>query len=92
MKPIEEGCRAVIVKSRAGNEGTVVTVLRYIGKIDGWGGDDRWEIDTPLKNTLGAQPECHVRECCLKRIDDEETTTWEHVAKTCHFIPGRETA
>jgi hypothetical protein len=87
MKPIEEGCRAVICKGVY--KGMIVRVGRYIGVIPNYKGKDVWEIDKPVKTT-------HNRTVYFKngdylqRIDDEDTTTWEHVAETIGFIPNKQ--
>lgn len=71
LKPIEPGCLAVIIRSKAGNEGKVVRVGNYLGKVIGFGGDNRWEIDITLKTNL--EKLCnHVREEWLMRIDGED--------------------
>jgi hypothetical protein len=78
-KPIEPGCKAVIVNSDAGNDGIVVTVGKFAGKINGWDGDDRWYIDKYVSGLLGGKLNA-VREHQLKRIDDydgDEKTTWD---------------
>ena len=78
-KPIEEGCRAVIVNSEAGNNGTVVSVLKSLGEHNYGGGEmhHTWEVDIVLigKATIDNR----VPEFQLKRIDydGDETTTWE---------------
>ena len=75
LKPIEAGCLAMIIKSRAGNEGKVVTVGRFIGKVPRYAGENRWEIDQMMKatNSLGDRESCcHVREDWMMRIDGED--------------------
>ena len=80
-KPIEEGCRAVIVNSKAGNNGIKVGVLKYFGKASTYRGlDDAWEIDTTLQGVVLA--DCVVPEYQLQRIDDydgDEKTSWEEM-------------
>ena len=76
MKPIEEGCLAVITRSVVvvGNEGRVVTVGRYLGRQDGWETpDDHWAVDKPLMSKLGI-PTYHAPEAYLLRIDGHEET------------------
>jgi hypothetical protein len=68
---IENGCKAIIVNSEAGHNGTSVTVGNYLGHIAGWSGDNRWEIDRSLTGTLGGSA-AHVREDQLLRIDGFE--------------------
>lgn len=71
LKPIEPGCLAVIIRSDAGNEGKVVRVLKYIGKIKGFAGADYWETDTPINSTIGEMFRLS-RESCMMRIDGED--------------------
>jgi len=47
VKPIKEGCLALIIHTFSINSG-VVTVGKYIGKIPGCYGDDYWEVDRPM--------------------------------------------
>jgi hypothetical protein len=90
MKPIEEGCRAVIVGSAAGNDGIIVTIGKYIGHVNGWVEDNYWEIDKAINSKHGTKHDfCGEKK--LRRIDDEDTTTWEHVAETIGFIPNKQT-
>lgn len=51
---IEEGCLAIIVSAdvRENLEKTM-TVGSYLGKIDGWRGDNWWEVDVPMISTNG---------------------------------------
>ena len=45
---IEKGCTAVIIKSYAGNEGKIVRVGGYLGKVKGLFYINQWEIDKPI--------------------------------------------
>lgn len=47
------GDLAIIVKSPAGNAGKIVRCIRFVGKVDGWVGNDRWETDSELPSTCG---------------------------------------
>lgn len=71
LKPIESGCLAVIIRSKAGNEGKVVRVGNYLGKVVGFGGVNRWEIDIILRTDKGNTCN-HVQEAWLMRIDGED--------------------
>jgi len=75
MKPIKEGCTALITHSRAGNFGTVI-VGKFIGVIAGFRGDDYWEVDRYMKgvykNGKEAPGDYNNREKNLMRIDGEE--------------------
>jgi hypothetical protein len=88
MKPIEEGCKAVIVNSAAGNDGIVVTVGKFIGDKKEWVYGSHWEIDKTITSRRGQRIN-FIAEAQLRRIDDEDTTTWEHVAETIGFIPNK---
>ena len=76
-KPIEPGCKAVIVNSRAGNNGLVVRVIRYIGDVPGFGHTSRWEISEYLKTDQHHYVN-HAGEACLRRIDDDnDVISWD---------------
>lgn len=47
LKPIEPGCLAVVVGYEP-EVGTVVHVIRFIGKMEDWVESDMWEVDRPL--------------------------------------------
>ncbi len=47
------GDLALVVRSSAGNEGKVVTCIRFLGHMPGWKGDDRWELDLALRVNAG---------------------------------------
>ena len=80
---IEAGCKAVIVKSVAGHNGTIVTVIKRIGHMEGLDGryGDLWEIDTCLANGFGFKVN-YAGERQLRRIDDDsrQITSWETLA------------
>ncbi len=48
MLPIVPGCKAVIIYSVAGNEGKIVTAIKYIGVWPGRIKNDNWEIDREI--------------------------------------------
>lgn len=77
MKRIEDGCRAVIINSRCGNDGLVVTVGHYIGASPRLAEPDVWEIDRLIPSTNGWMS-MEIPEENLKRIDydGDEKTTW----------------
>ena len=78
LKPIEAGCMAVIYNDESGNNGTVVTCIKYVGeREDNWD-IDLWETDTMLKyyyfdeqgnKEERASDDCHAAERNLMRID-----------------------
>lgn len=47
------GDLAIIIHSKAGNEGKIVTCLKYLGRVRTFSGDDYWEIDQELTDTWG---------------------------------------
>ena len=49
------GDLAIVVKSVAGNEGRILTVLRWIGHIQGFSGNDWWETDVEVRTLLGGR-------------------------------------
>lgn len=95
MKPIEEGCRAVIVSSIIpSNNGKIVEIGKFIGGENGnnFVGDDWWETDIGILTTHNRYIN-RVRECRLQRIDDydgNETTSWEELKVI--WSPPREIA
>ena len=96
-KPIEEGCRAIIVNSKAGNNGIEVTVGKLIGKVPKYGDQPVWATDKLLKkvyrlNGKSAPSEHCIAEKNLRRIDDnnEELSTWEAVESICGFNPAKQ--
>ena len=76
---IEEGCLAVIIHSTAGNDGICVTVGRFIGELDEWVGERRWEIDRHVKATIGYTN--HMQEHQLLRIDNYNPESADSIAE-----------
>jgi len=76
MKPIEEGCLALVIKSTAGNEGKSVTVGKFLGYVPWYLDSDRWEVDRPMNCVYRGKIKdikCyHLSENQLMRIDGEE--------------------
>ena len=75
-KPIEAGCRAVIINSMAGNDGIMVTVLykvaensKHVNNLGRYG--DNWAIDRVINTNFGMKVK-QIGEKQLQRIDDEE--------------------
>ena len=84
MKPIEAGCKAVVINSLAGNNGKIVDVGSYLGDvvyhditIDGFyhriadNGKDFWSISPSLVTTT-RQLSDYAPEHNLMRIDDPD--------------------
>lgn len=75
------GDLAVVVKSESGSEGRLVRCLRFVGKVPGWTGDDRWAIDQVLRSNLGGKSQS-VRDSRIRPIRDpgddaqDETLSW----------------
>jgi len=71
---IEEGCLAIIIRSNAGNEGKVVTVGKFLGRVKDlrndcyYRGNDYREVDIELNSTYGGKVN-YTRESWLLRID-----------------------
>jgi hypothetical protein len=53
MNKIKPGDLCLITRSRAGHEGKVVKAVRFVGRVYGWNGFDRWEIDRGLMGIYG---------------------------------------
>ena len=83
-KPIEAGCRAVIVNSIAGNNGVVVKVLEDAGVSHFFGGGidgyyTSWIVDKYLPSIDGDMGN-EVPENQLRRIDDydgNDIVSWD---------------
>lgn len=71
LKPIETGCLAIIIRSTAGNEGTVVTIGKFLGHVEGYAANNRWEIDKWIPSNKNKLIN-HVRENWMLRIDGED--------------------
>lgn len=85
MKPtLKPGCLAMIIKSMAGNEGKIVTCVKFIPscKFKTTGTFSAWEIDQELPTIQGTQVNV-VRADWLIPINDPgleiETTTEEKI-------------
>ena len=82
---IEAGCMAVIVNSKAGNDGIVVTVLGVVGPpgLDDFSKSDgvRWAVDREIVSDWGRKHN-HVGENNLKRINGDlrKVTSWDALA------------
>ena len=99
VKPIIEGCRAVIVNSQEGNNGIIVRVLNRAPDDHSFStpqATNRWHVDKAIRSSHQGDLN-HVGECMLIRIDDDEqskdkytrqpTTTWDK----CVWQPNKET-
>jgi len=80
MKPIEAGCMAIVINSRAGNNGICLTVLEYIGEVAGYHRNDFWRTDTLTKGIHRITKEAgksdyYMSEFQLMRIDGGEFET-----------------
>lgn len=83
MKPIEEGCLAMIIRSVAGNDGKIVRVGKFVGEapLSAWlRGNDNWEVDPPITASHGFVVS-YVRECQLMRIDSDEESNEQFEAE-----------
>ena len=85
-KPIEVGCRAVIIDSKyEERNGVEVTVLFYGFDYEG---EPTWIVDVDFRNEDGVMTD-RVMERNLMRIDDDQSkelcTTWEDMEDI--FVP-----
>ena len=72
MKPIEEGCLAMVVNStRPENLGKVGTVGKFLGAVPGFRSNENWEFSTPITSMHGYSVR-HFRGDWLMRIDGYE--------------------
>jgi hypothetical protein len=87
------GDRVIVTRSKAGNEGRILTVLRYVGAVPGYFGSDRWETDTLLNSVSGSTglplpPSRFVQDSCVVPLPDlPETETNQETA--CDAPRGR---
>jgi len=75
MKPIEEGCLAIIVNDEDQiNNGKIVRVGKFLGKVTCWSRARHWAVDRDIIYPKFIPPlvEKHVDEFYLMRIDGEE--------------------
>lgn len=76
------GDLAIVVKSRAGNEGKIVTCLRFVGEVPGFEGNDYWRTDTVVLSRQGL-PNSYFRDsylCPLRGSDrQDQTLTWKPI-------------
>lgn len=84
MKPIEEGCLAIIVKGAQNpkyetNIGKVVTVGKFIGDKKGFQ-PDLWEVDISIQYESGAKYNL-CPEYTMERIDDEDIYEESEISK-----------
>jgi len=91
-RPIEEGCRCVIVNSVAGNNGTEIRIIKKLdmARYQGISGNiQEWLMDRSVINKDGISDDI-CGEHQLKRIDDdrEETCSWSE----CEWKPSEVTA
>lgn len=72
----KQGDLAIVVYSTAGNEGKLVRVLRFVGNVRGWVGDDRWEVEnlpaTGMSAIGGWEWSGTLRDCRLMPIRPPE--------------------
>lgn len=76
------GDLAIIVQSKAGNEGKVVRIVKFVGQIHGWAGNDRWEIDQEIPSWPdGSSNTAQDKNLRPLRDDegDDETLQWAPV-------------
>ena len=63
----KKGDMALIIKSRAGNVGKVVTCLEFVGALEGWSAGDLWLVDKKLPANIGC-PDPYVSDAWLMPI------------------------
>ena len=83
-RPIEPGCRAVVVNSSEANNGRIVIVMEYLGALEDWRHRDMWRVDKKMIWKRGVLGEIGhdnlISGSKLKRIDDydgNQSSTWE---------------
>ena len=77
MSNLEPGCTAIIIngaepESPDTNIGKIVTVVKFIGTVENYEGNDYWEVNIKMNSINGDDlPIC--RDCDMRRIDDHKT-------------------
>jgi len=84
------GDLAITVCSTNNNQGKIVTVGRWLGKVRGWVGDDRWEINVELPGRLGGSG-AHYRDSYMRPITPPPGSVTESEV-TALYNPTKETA
>lgn len=81
MSELEPGCKAMIITGmNIENIGKIVTVGVFIGKINGYNGDDFWEVDREIVfhyehgNGKGVCFVSHEKD--MRRLDDHDTENY----------------
>jgi len=76
LKPIEEGCLAMIINTNnAENNGKIVAVLKFLGVYEVREGEfPIWKVDYSGPNNIDGMPSSEIRESRLLRIDDPDLT------------------
>ena len=78
MKPIEKGCKAMIVCNDH-DSGKTVTVGNFIGAVEHFSRTKHWEIDAVMNLGDGCEA-THIDESFLQRLDDydgNEKASWD---------------
>ena len=71
---IEAGCLAITYNCKVkSNNGRLVIVSRFLGKVRGYNGDARWNTDKDFLSDYG-ESHNHVPESQLLRIGDPDLT------------------
>jgi len=80
MKPIEEGCTAIVTDSfLPENIGKIVRVGKYIGKVDSFEDENQWEVCPGMLcvamingDVIGTEMVNHQSESRLQRLNDTD--------------------
>ncbi len=74
MAKFHSGQRCMIVQTEAGNLGRIVTLVSYIGSVDGFKYHDWWSIQESINSMLG-YPISIVSQAQLMPLDEAQTNT-----------------
>ena len=55
------------------NNGKIVELIRFVGYVGGWVGDDRWETDTEVVSTSHGGTTRNIRARYLRLIPKEKS-------------------
>lgn len=64
------GDLAIVVRSAAGHEGVICRVIRFVGELPEWTGNDRWETDHKHSGLFGGITNT-FQDRCLRPLRDQ---------------------
>ena len=83
LKPIEAGCRAIIINSKCNNDGKSVDVIKLDGELTEAVGEPIWTMRQAVLDVAGGYG-TRIRETQLMRIDSDADDTAKFEAEARH--------